>query len=79
MTKKAFDKIAEGLKAVAGLLSFAAPVKPYPVANADELTARAWAQTGQSIQGAMDAVGGSPGSRYLSLQPTPPSSTDPPC
>ncbi len=43
------------------LLAFAGPARPYPIANANDITAAAWQQTGQSLQQAMDAVEGGSG------------------
>lgn len=38
------------------LLAFAGPVKPYPVANADEITRSAWTNTGNAIRSGMHTV-----------------------
>jgi hypothetical protein len=45
--------VSQIISALGGLLCFAGPVRPYKVTTAQELTAAAWQQVGQSIQGAM--------------------------
>ncbi|WP_099347936.1 hypothetical protein [Acetobacter aceti] len=44
------------IRAFGEMLDFAGPVKPYPVANADEITRAAWAETGRAMRGAMKQV-----------------------
>jgi hypothetical protein len=55
--------VSQIISALGGLLCFAGPVRPYKVTSAQELTASAWQQVGQSIQGAMAVTDDSFGQR----------------
>ena len=44
------------VEAFGSLLMFAGPVAPYPVAQADDIAAKAWEQTGRAIHHAIDEI-----------------------